>query len=335
MSSVSVHNRTNFLLLPKGLDALDVSSLTDVPLPPTIEGNVLGGAVQRLDRSVSPAQLARALGLGESTLKRWIDQGRVPAEKTPGGHRRIRLSDALHLLRAGVLPGADPCALGFTADDEASPETLAAVLCSGAPEGALRLLEDLFASGVGAAELADQWIAPAMQRVGHGWETKRISITGEHLATSILLRAAHGLLRALPAPPEGAPSALVAGLAHDPYLLAPLCVQLTLGEAGYAATNFGPDTPADALSEAIRECRPALVAVSFSVAETTGTGARLALVDACRASGSVLTVGGRGLRPDITSELGDAVWCRSMAELDRLARGLTAKRSLHGLAQAG
>ena len=38
-------------------------------------------------------QAARYLGVAQSTIRKWSDQGRVPAFYTPGGHRRYRRSD--------------------------------------------------------------------------------------------------------------------------------------------------------------------------------------------------------------------------------------------------
>jgi excisionase family DNA binding protein len=38
-------------------------------------------------------QAARFLGVAQSTIRKWSDQGRVPAFYTPGGHRRYRRSD--------------------------------------------------------------------------------------------------------------------------------------------------------------------------------------------------------------------------------------------------
>jgi excisionase family DNA binding protein len=38
-------------------------------------------------------QAARFLGVAQSTIRKWSDQGRVPAFYTPGGHRRYRLAD--------------------------------------------------------------------------------------------------------------------------------------------------------------------------------------------------------------------------------------------------
>ena len=50
-------------------------------------------------------QAAKYLGVAQSTIRKWSDQGRVPAFYTPGGHRRYRRSDLdTFLERSG--PGA-------------------------------------------------------------------------------------------------------------------------------------------------------------------------------------------------------------------------------------
>src|SRR6266404_5434320 len=38
-------------------------------------------------------QAAKYLGVAQSTIRKWSDQGRVPAFYTPGGHRRYRRGD--------------------------------------------------------------------------------------------------------------------------------------------------------------------------------------------------------------------------------------------------
>jgi excisionase family DNA binding protein len=64
-------------------------------------------------------QAARFLGVAQSTIRKWSDQGRVPAFYTPGGHRRFRRSDLdSFLARSG--PGrqqAGPAVL-LVDDDE-------------------------------------------------------------------------------------------------------------------------------------------------------------------------------------------------------------------------
>ncbi|HZT84601.1 MAG TPA: response regulator [Gaiellaceae bacterium] len=64
-------------------------------------------------------QAARFLGVAQSTIRKWSDQGRVPAFYTPGGHRRFRRGDLeAFLARSG--PGrqqAGPSVL-LVDDDE-------------------------------------------------------------------------------------------------------------------------------------------------------------------------------------------------------------------------
>jgi len=62
---------------------------------------------------------ARFLGVAQSTIRKWSDQGRVPAFYTPGGHRRYRRADLEAFLdRSG--PGGRPKAgpLVLLVDDD-------------------------------------------------------------------------------------------------------------------------------------------------------------------------------------------------------------------------
>jgi excisionase family DNA binding protein len=65
-------------------------------------------------------QAARFLGVAQSTIRKWSDQGRVPAFYTPGGHRRFRRGDLeTFLARSG--PGrrqAGPTVLLVDDDDQ-------------------------------------------------------------------------------------------------------------------------------------------------------------------------------------------------------------------------
>lgn len=48
---------------------------------------------------LSPRQVAVALGVSESSLKRWCDRGMLPTRRTAGGHRRVPLDGVLTFLR--------------------------------------------------------------------------------------------------------------------------------------------------------------------------------------------------------------------------------------------
>ena len=64
-------------------------------------------------------QAARFLGVAQSTIRKWSDQGRVPAFYTPGGHRRYRRSDLEKFLeRSGPGGSAKAGPLILLVDDD-------------------------------------------------------------------------------------------------------------------------------------------------------------------------------------------------------------------------
>jgi excisionase family DNA binding protein len=64
-------------------------------------------------------QAAKYLGVAQSTIRKWSDQGRVPAFYTPGGHRRYRRRDLDNFLdRSGPGGAAQQGPLVLIVDDD-------------------------------------------------------------------------------------------------------------------------------------------------------------------------------------------------------------------------
>jgi len=64
-------------------------------------------------------QAAKYLGVAQSTIRKWSDQGRVPAFYTPGGHRRYRRADLDNFLnRSGPGGAAQQGPLVLIVDDD-------------------------------------------------------------------------------------------------------------------------------------------------------------------------------------------------------------------------
>ncbi|HET7044635.1 MAG TPA: response regulator [Gaiellaceae bacterium] len=63
-------------------------------------------------------QAAKFLGVAQSTIRKWSDQGRVPAFYTPGGHRRYRRHDLETFLERSGPGGRDNGPVVLIVDDD-------------------------------------------------------------------------------------------------------------------------------------------------------------------------------------------------------------------------
>ena len=55
------------------------------------------GRVMSEDRLLPISEAAEMLGVGISTLRQWDADGMLESVRTPGGHRRYRLSDVMEM----------------------------------------------------------------------------------------------------------------------------------------------------------------------------------------------------------------------------------------------
>jgi excisionase family DNA binding protein len=69
-------------------------------------------------------QAARFLGVAQSTMRKWSDQGRVPAFYTPGGHRRFRRGDLEAFLARSGAPRQRTGPLVLLVDDDSRMRAL-------------------------------------------------------------------------------------------------------------------------------------------------------------------------------------------------------------------
>ena len=57
-----------------------------------------------MKKLMSTTEAAQICGVHQTTIIRWIDAGRLDAQKTPGGHRRIVLGDLVRFMREHRMP---------------------------------------------------------------------------------------------------------------------------------------------------------------------------------------------------------------------------------------
>ncbi len=215
-------------------------------------------------------QVAEALGVGVSTIKRWVDSGAISATRTLGKHRLIAVAEAIRFAREQDLPHVRLDALlglGGSAIDVADGrlrDALSSALTRGR-EGEARELIGRGYSALGASGLADDVLRPVMESVGHEWSTGALDVYQEHRGSRIVEAALIEILGRVSAPPPrpGSPRAIGASPSGDHYTISSLLCELALRELGWEVTNLGPDLPLSSLAEATRALRPRLVWLSI------------------------------------------------------------------------
>lgn len=286
-----------------------------------------------MNRNLSPKDLALVIGVSESSLKRWVDEGRLIATRTAGGHRRIALHEAIRFIRDTHQSLSRPELLGLS-DLTSAP--LAAVT-SGAGEAALhRALENgqaelarglILAQYLAArsfASVCDAGIAHAMHRIGELWRHSETGIMVEHRATEIVIDSVHQVRSTLPPPPEGAPVAIGGSAPGDPYILPTLMAATTLQECGFRDVNMGPNLPFESFLAAIKEYQPRLVWLSAThLDDRDGFVQGLVRVSqAVAQTGATLALGGRAIYSLPLPELPATHIVMSMSELAALGRAI-------------
>ena len=213
---------------------------------------------------LSPKSLASAIGVSESSMKRWIDQGQLPVHITSGGHRKISFSDAIEFVRAHKRRVVDPSALGLGGSEGAhlviNESELVDILKTGDSAHLSNSLLQLHLSGYGLPTLFDA-LLPELRLVGElGLDDSRY-ISTEHLYSMTLAKALSQLQLYLPAV-DNMPIAIGGTLAPDPSYLSSLLAETVISSAGMRTMNLGGNTPITSLLETVEEFDAKLVWVS-------------------------------------------------------------------------
>ncbi len=291
----------------------------------------------------SSRDVAVMLGVNESTVKRWSDEGWISCFKTPGGHRKYRMSDVAEFARAR---GYKPVGLelsSFNADEsmrirlaamERRFDTLAViyreVALGGEGERLADLAGHLYAAGISFAEICDRIVGPSMRRIGGEWEKGELEVNREHAASHATIEMLNRLrpsLRALPARGTAVCGTLPGEL-HDIPLL---CVRMALEMEGWRTYYVGGNIPAASLADAIRAHNPGIVCLSATLPRTREELAA-AVEEIRRASAGrsyELILGGSAVTPEALSGIRDA---RYVPDIGKLVAHLQSIRGTPGIA---
>ena len=283
---------------------------------------------------LSPKQVAQALGVGESSVKRWCDLGKITAIRTSGGHRRLALADVLRFVRESDQPVVRPEILGLPPARESersltrARRLLVDALLAGDESRSRRIVFDLYLAKHSLSVVCDEVVAAAFREIGELWSCQQAEVYQERRACEIMLRILHAFrdtqrgmnptLVAIGGTPPG-----------DAYAIPNAVVELVLREAGWQAESLGTSLPFDSLAAAVRSQRPRLLWLSVSHVrdEAEFLAGYRELHDTARALGTAMVVGGQALSRELRHQMSYVSFCDTVRQLDDFARAFSGSES--------
>ena len=272
----------------------------------------------------SPKTVAKAIGVSESTLKRWVDSGRIAATKTAGGHRRLQRAHVLEFLRGKTKYAlAQPTVLGLpdfgnTQIENSNDATsqLLEHLLKPDQDGCRNLLVYLFVNRWTIEEIIDQVVAPAFAKIGQQWTEGKVEVYQERRACEICLGVLKEIRLMLVPPSENAPKAIGGTLENDHYVLPTFSVEVTLASYGWNATSLGSSLPFDTLLAAVKAENPKLFWLSISNVENEPSLIeKLNEFSAQVPEHTSLVIGGNAITPSLRASIKNATCCDNLSQL--------------------
>ena len=279
---------------------------------------------------ITPKQVARAIGVSESSLKRWCDRGLIPTVRTAGGHRRLPLSGVLDYLRESQQTLVRPELLGLPPTSgrgdmpiRRAAELFQAALISGDEEQARQVVFDLYLAGQPLSTICDHVVARAFHNIGDAWECGDIHVYQERRGCEVCSHVLHELRSVLSPSPVDAPLAIGSTPEGDVYRIPGLMVELVLRDNGWRAESLGSGLPFDSLIAAIETHHPRLFWLSVShVANEESFLTGYQHLQESISSDTALVVGGRGLTESLRQQMRYASFGDNLQHLEDFARSL-------------
>lgn len=215
----------------------------------------------------TPRQVAQALGVSESSVKRWVDSGKLTAAKTVGGHRKVSLPSLTSFLRETGHKLVEPALIGLANNTrrtslEDTQEELHEVLIVGREDACRELIQGLYLRGETIADLGDHLIGPVFKRIGDEWATGVVSVAQERRSCEVMMAALLEVRRSIDTAGEAAPLAVVATPEQDFAVVATRLLELLLIGQGWRVWVAGSGLPLVEIRDLVLRDEPRLLCLS-------------------------------------------------------------------------
>jgi len=242
-----------------------------------------------MSRWISTAAVAKQLGVGTTSVKRWAEQGLLLCRHTPGGHRRFDVDQVTEFMRSHS-------ALKSTVSNNVETwlEIFSGPTSQHAAYDAILQARSRLPSW---CALADE-LGEVLVAVGQMWRAGNMSITTEHELSELLGRALAQCASTIPGNPDK--RCILATAPGDPHTLGLSLLEVCIREMGYGTRWLGARTPVEELTKACADPTTCMIALSAS-GESRDVGLLDRYLESLKADATenevVVLLGGHGRWP--------------------------------------
>ncbi len=220
----------------------------------------------RTKKLFSPRQVAEAIGVSESSLKRWCDAGHIGNQKTAGGHRRMSMADVVKFLRRRRMQLERPDILGLSVSESHLPpihgdfrQLIADALDCGDQQRFSSLAVHLYLENWPIERILEEILAVAIPMTSRNWDLGNLQIKQECQVAEMCKTAWKTLRELIPAPSASALRAIGGCLSQFDYGLTAVAADLVFAEKGWNSRCLGYNLPISSICGMARQENPALV----------------------------------------------------------------------------
>lgn len=292
-----------------------------------------------MDSQLTTRQIAEALQVSESSVKRWCDRGLIPMVRTAGGHRRVLMSAFMNYVTETQQPVAVnrlpvECRKSLI-PKETEPECVEELqasfrdgLMSGDEKRVHDAMRRYFQCRECVASFADEVIAKSFHQIGEQWCRGEVEIYQERRAADICGRMLQEIRRLLPEPNANAPQAMGGTIEGDLYQLPTQLIALVFRQNGWRSMNLGANLPLNTIAAAVAQHTPKLLWLSISHIECEERFQQdyQEFYEALPSEMSVV-IGGRALHDGLRPQMRYTGFCDDLRQLSSLANAISGVRS--------
>ena len=277
----------------------------------------------------STREVAAALGVSESTVRRWCDQKRMDSVRSMGGHRKVTMASIIRFAREAGYSIEHAELLGIASSNRglAGKKRFAEFVAALSEDDATYchfVMTSAYVNGESFVEIFDELLGRSMIEIGRLWESGAIGVDQERRACQIVMGGLRQLESYLPKHERIRGLAVGCTPEGDFSEIGSKMAELILKRQGWNACQFGAGIPLVSIAAACERVKPDLLWLSIVHMQDTGEFVQgyKQHIEPLIAKGLTVVVGGRELTDALRASIRYSFYGRSMQQLANYVDGV-------------